>query len=114
MESPTVPTPPPRRPGPAGVHRLGLAAAALAAVATITGAAAVTGGVAPGPNASLSSTTQSTDPAAALIPVPEIVVHTIYAPAPQPTAAPELPVKVVVINKPSSGEGDDGREGEDD
>lgn len=46
--------------------------------------------------------------------MPEIVLHTVYVPAPQPTATPELPVKVIVIPRQSQGGDDEGREGESD
>ena len=111
MDQTSTPAPPPRRPGSPGVHRLGLTVAALAAVATFAGAAAITGGVAPAPASAAASTTLTADSFGTASPV-RTEVRTVYVPAPQPTAAQEPPVKVIVINKPSGGEDED--EGGDD
>ena len=113
MDQARTTPPPPSRPGSPRVHRLGLALAALAAVATFAGAAALTGGIAPSAAVALVATVSEgvTDAGTS----GKTVVRTVYVPAPQPTAAPEPPVRIVVVNKPLRGDDEDeGREGEDD
>lgn len=115
MDPTNSPSTAPRRPGQAGVHRLGLALAALAAVATFAGAAATTGWVGPGSAPTATSVASVTD-GADMAPTVETLIRTVYVPAPQPAATPEPPVKVIVINKPPRGddEDDEGHESEGD
>jgi hypothetical protein len=109
MNQTNPPVLPPRRPGSPGLHRLGVALATLAAVATFSGAAAVSGGIAP--TATTTTTAATTAPGADAL--PRTLVQTVYVPAPQP-AATEQPVKVIVINKPSRGDDEEGSESGDD